>query len=97
MFRWKHCPIYINRIYDTPYTSYGIKSNERIRNNIAKRTRAIESEKFSDIRLLTLKSVLEVRVWDDEKLIVDACIKWVKKRCEKHQLDPTIHCQFNWE
>lgn len=51
--------------------------------------KAIASEKFSEIRLSTLKSVLEARVWGDGKLIVDACIKWAKKRCEKDQLDPT--------
>lgn len=49
---------------------------------------SIASEDFLDIAQPTLKAVLQLDIWKHGKQMVDACMKWAKKQCDKNQLDP---------
>lgn len=50
-------------------------------------TRILKSNAFLGCSRKMLKHLIELNVWDNERLI-DACIKWAKKHCQEHQLDP---------
>lgn len=45
------------------------------------------SETFLDIDQPTLKAILHLRIWKNEKTLVNTCIEWAKKYCAKYQLD----------
>lgn len=50
----------------------------------------IRSEAFMECSQKQLKIILELNIfWDNKaKPLIDACMKWAKKYCEKNQLDP---------
>lgn len=47
----------------------------------------ITSEIFVGCSQQNLQAILEHRIWNHEKLLVDSCMKWAKKYCEEHQID----------
>lgn len=47
----------------------------------------ITSEIFMGCSQQNLLAILEHRIWNNEKSLVDSCMKWAKKCCEEHQFD----------
>lgn len=50
--------------------------------------KSLAPEAFSDIKQQTLKEILKLRIWENEKPVVNACIEWAKINSERNQLDP---------
>lgn len=49
---------------------------------------SMTSKAFLDIDQPTLKAILQLRIWESNKSLVDACFRWAKEYCKKNQLNP---------
>lgn len=53
-------------------------------------TQLIASDAFLKCSQENFKAILELRIWDDQRTLVSACIKWAKNYCKDNKLDAAV-------